>query len=214
MKATVLFVSLFVFNFIFAQDKEFIVLRNGDTVVGKNIRISQNKFQVEKPGGLITTYPVSQISKVYSQYINNHIVVPCKLRLYKDDLLDLDFYSNPNRDIDTVMILDEIYTTPKMNLYWGLDNLKIQYYFYKTPSDSLPIQLYFSYVLAGGLTASAEKGLTGEDSKVHLEPQKGFVNQLRFIMGDCKKISDGEWEILDYRSYSLKSVIKKFNKCR
>jgi len=213
VKASFLSVSLFLFNFLFAQDREFVVLRNGDTLAGR-ARFSQNKFLVEKAGGGITVFTPAQVSRVYSPEINNHVVVPCKLRLYKDNLSDLELYNNSVKDVDTVMILDEIYSTPKMNLYWGTDDFKLQYYFYKTPADSLPVQLYFSYVLAGGLTASSEKGLTGDNSRVHLEPQKGFVNQLRFIMGDCKKIADGEWEILDYRSYSLKSVIKKYNKCK
>lgn len=213
MKTCLLFASLFFFNFIFAQDKEFVILRNGDTVAGRT-RFSQNKFLLEKAGGIVTTFAPEQISLVYSPEIKNQVVVPCKLRLYKDNLADLELYNNAISDIDTVMILEEVYNTPKMNLYWGTDKFKLQYYFYKTPTDSLPIQLFFSYVLAGGLTASSEKSLTGDNSRVHLEPQKGFVNQLRFIMGDCKKISDGEWEILDYRIYSLKSVIKKFNKCK
>lgn len=48
----------------------------------------------------------------------------------------------------------------------------------------------------------------------HVVVQKGYINQLRFIMGDCKKISDEEWEMLDYRIYSLKALIKRYNKCK
>jgi hypothetical protein len=113
------------------------------------------------------------------------------------------------------MILNEVYTTPKMNLYWGVDNFRQQYYFYKTPSDSLPIQLYINYSLGNGLAGNVgDQVQKGNYGSSHIVVQKGYVNQLRLIMGDCKKISDEEWNMLDYRVYSLKAVIKRYNKCK
>ena len=36
---------------------------------------------------------------------------------------------------------------------------------------------------------------------------KGYVNQLYAIMGNCKKIQSNVWELLSYREYSFKEVI-------
>ena len=161
--------------------------------------------------------PAIDVKKVYAEKMRFHTVVPCKLHLYIDNLTELELYEGyANMDIDTVMILDEVYSTPKMNLYWGVDNLRRQYYFYKTPADPLPVQLFINYFLSGGESLIGKVAATDNyfGGSRHIEIQKGYVNQLRSIMGDCKKISEGEWEILDYRIYSFKSVIKKYNKCK
>lgn len=199
--------------FCLSQNSDYVVLHSGDSVYG-NVVLKGKTFLVESSPGNTVTYEAGRVRKVHAKNIRNSTVVPCTLHIYTEDMLELEFYLYINTERDTLMILDELYSTPKMNLYWGEDNRKKQYYFYKMPSDSLPIQLYINYAFGGGRTAAVQKGLTGDESRVHLEVQKGYINQLRLIMGDCKKISDGEWEILDYRSYSLKSVIKKFNKCK
>jgi hypothetical protein len=118
--------------------------------------------------------------------------------------------------LDTVLVLEEVYTTPKINLYYGTDKFKRQYYFYQTPLDSLPVQLVVRYHLGGGLNSYAINPAAnrGEKSRIHIEEDKGYVNQLRAIMIACNKIPDGMWEILSYRIYSLKKLIKKYNKCR
>jgi hypothetical protein len=43
--------------------------------------------------------------------------------------------------------------------------------------------------------------------------QKVYIDQLRSKMWDCERITEEEWEFLDYRVYSLKKIIKKFNEC-
>ena len=91
----------------------------------------------------------------------------------------------------------------------------MQYYFYKTPLDSVPVQLFVNYSLGGGATAVFDKrDVRGIESLTHLEVMKGFVNQLKLVMGDCKKLSGFNWDLLDYRVYSLKNLIKKYNKCK
>ena len=72
------------------------------------------------------------------------------------------------------------------------------------------------YYLGGGLTAyNNDPGNNrSERSRVHIEEDKGYVNQLRAIMGQCNKIPEAMWENLSYRIYSLKAVIKKYNKCK
>lgn len=200
--------------FIVGQNKEYLVKHNGDTLYGK-IELRNKIFILTNTVGAVTELNAIEVKIVHSENIKFNTVVPCKLHVYFDDIADLERYQFVNSSRDTLMILDEVYSTPKMNLYWGVDNFRRQYYFYKTPADPLPIQLFINYSLGGGTSADLEKTyVRGIDTKNHLEVQKGYINQLRLIMGDCKKISDGEWEILDYRIYSLKSVIKKYNKCK
>lgn len=199
----------------FSQKTDYLVKHNGDTLYGK-IELRKKIFVLTSAGGTVSEIAALDVNKVYSENFRFHTVVPCKLHVYVDNLTELELYSYTNMDRDTVMVLDEVYSTPKMNLYWGLDNFKRQYYFYKMPSDSLPVQLYINYSLAGGETVKGNLTTIGYyiGGATHIEVQKGYINQLRLIMGDCKKISEGEWELLDYRIYSFKSVIKKYNKCK
>ena len=195
------------------QEKDYLIKHQGDTLFGK-IHLQNGQFIVDNKSTGPISIAVSEVRMVFSENIKGHVVVYGKLHLYTDDISELQLYNYDVKDRDTLMILNEVYSSPKMNLYWGVDNFKRQYYFYKTPTDPLPIQLYINYTLAGGMTAAAEKGLIGDNARIHVQVQKGFANQLRLIMGDCKKITDGDWDLLDYREYSLRSVIKKFNKCK
>ncbi|MFZ1371923.1 MAG: hypothetical protein WAR78_16165, partial [Ferruginibacter sp.] len=53
----------------------------------------------------------------------------------------------------------------------------------------------------------------GDRSRVQLAEDKGYVNQLRAIMANCNKIPQTMWDLLSYRDYSLKKIIKKYNSC-
>jgi hypothetical protein len=114
------------------------------------------------------------------------------------------------------MILKEIYATPKMNLYYATGSDKTPFYFYKTPSDPKAVQLVVRYYLQGGLDNydNDRAKYSGNKSKVQIGEDKGYINQLHAIMGDCKKIPESMWELLAYRDYSLKRVIKNYNKCK
>lgn len=197
----------------FSQNKDYLVKHNGDTLVGL-VELINKTFRVTGSTGKVTQLNAADIKKVHSINFKYNTVVPCKLHTYTEELTELHSYHFVSHEIDTVLVLDEVYQTPKMNLYWGKDNFKRQYYFYKTPSDPLPVQLFINYALGGGQTAKFEKiDVWGQEAIVHVEVQKGYVNQLRFIMGDCKNISEEEWDLLDYRIYSLKALIKNYNKC-
>lgn len=213
MKIGLTFLCFFATAIAFGQQKEFIVLQNGDTLFGAvNLH---NKMFIVTNNYVVSTYRAIDVKKVFSRSFKFNTVVPCVLHVYVDRLVDLKYNYYTNMERDTVMVLDEILSTPKMNLYFGTDNNKQQYYFYKTPADSLPVQLYINYSIAGGLTGEfGNAAQMGNRGSTHIEVQKGYVNQLRLIMGNCKKITEAEWELLDYRSYSLKSIIKKFNKCK
>jgi hypothetical protein len=198
----------------FSQQKDYLVKNNGDTIFGK-IRLKNKIFTITN-GESTQIVQSTEVKKIDCNNYKGTTVVNCNLQLYNDDLSDLEMGWVNVSASDTVMVLQEIYTTPKINLYFGTDNFRRQYYFYKTPQDSFPVQLVVRYHLGGGLTAYAAhpEENRGERAKVHIEEDKGYVNQLMAIMGDCKKIPEGMWEILSYRDYSLKQLIKRYNKCK
>ena len=199
--------------FAHGQQNDYLVKQNGDSIFG-NILFKDSRFLVENDAGITTEYPAADVWKVQSKNIKNNIVVPCNLHFYTDNIQELEVKRYRTSDRDTVLILDELYTTPRMNLYWGTDEYGAQYYFYKTATDPLPIQLFVKYYLSGDLGNSLSLMISQSSGAIHMETQKGYVNQLRQVMGDCKKITEGDWEALDYRGYSLKNIIKKFNKCK
>jgi hypothetical protein len=195
------------------QTKDYLVKTNGDTLYG-NVELKSMAFYVGMPNSSLTEVNIDEVSKVKSINYKGTAVVHCVLQLYRDDLNELWIDSIYRAVVDTVMILDEIMTTPRINLYYGKDNFKRPFYFYKTPADAFPVQLVVRYYLQGGLSSFAKdrSRYQGDRSKLHLVEVKGYVNQLRFIMGNCKEI-EGIWEILSYRDYSLKHLIRKYNQC-
>ena len=197
-----------------SQNNEYLIKQNGDSVFG-NIKLDNKIFTVSNSSLNTVFFNATDVKKIHSPAYKGDIVLPCILHIYSDDLDVLLRYQYISGDRDTVLILSEVYSTPKINLYWGTDVTKMQYYFYKTPVDSVPVQLFVNYSLGGGATAVFEKkDVRGLESLTHLEVMKGFVNQLKLVMGDCKKLSGFNWDMLDYRVYSLKNLIKKYNKCK
>lgn len=195
-----------------AQKQDFLVKNNGDTVYG-NIRFQVDRFLVENNPGKNDEFIASEVRQVWSKQVRNNIVVPCNLHYYSDNIQDMQVKNYRTSDRDTVMILDEIYTTPKMNLYWGTDIYGSQYYFYKTPVDRLPVQLFVKYYLSSDNGETLTLMMSSASAALHMVEQKGYVNQLRLIMDGCRKISTSDWETLDYRGYSLKKLIRTYNKC-
>lgn len=208
------FVVLFCFSLCcFSQKIDYLIKNSGDTVWG-NISLRNNIFYIAN-----TNTPginAEEVKKIKSVNYKGSTVVHCKLQLYSDNIDDLELDWIRKGVIDTVMILDEIYSSPKINLYFGKSDFKTQFYFYKTPTDKFPVQLVVRYYLQGGLDNFAKDPLRykGEKAKVNIVEDKGYVNQLYAIMGDCKKIPETMWEILTYRDYSLKQVIKRYNRCK
>lgn len=197
----------------FSQKNDYLVKINGDTVWG-NVSLKNKIFYVGDANSVEVS--ADEVRKIKSDNYKGSTVVHCRLQLYSDNLDDLELDWIKKGVIDTVMILDEIYSTPKINLYFGKNNFKTHFYFYKTPSDPFPVQLVIRYYLQGGLDNFAKDPIRykGENAKVNIVEDKGYVNQLHAIMGDCKKIPETMWELLTYRDYSLKQVIKKYNKCK
>jgi hypothetical protein len=192
--------------------KDYIVKHNGDTLRG-DITLRNKMFVVN--GTQNFEISPEEIARINSRKYKGNIVVRCDLVLYTDNLAEIELNFIKTGVSDTVLVLDEIYSTPKMNLYFVRSDLKTPYYFYKTPSDPKPIQLVTRYYMEGGLTNSQNNPTRyrGDLSRVHVIEDKGYVNQLHAIMRNCRKISPTMWELLTYRDYSLKKLIRKYNQC-
>ncbi|MFZ1371922.1 MAG: hypothetical protein WAR78_16160 [Ferruginibacter sp.] len=197
---------------VFSQKNDYLVKVNGDTVWGK-IKLKNKIFHVSNADPVEIS--ADEVKTIKSSDYKGSAVVHCKLQLYSDNIDDLELDWMQRGETDTVMILDEIYTTPKINLYFGTNHYKTRFFFYKTPSDPFPVQLIIRYSLQGGLSTYAvdEATYRGEGRKTSINVDKSYANQLYAIMGDCKKIPPTMWEMLTYRDYSLKQLIKKYNKC-
>lgn len=197
----------------FSQKDDYLIKNNGDTIWG-DITLKNKVFYVN--GAPQSAIKAEEVTKIKSEHYKGSAVVRCNLQTYTDNLADLEIDFIQKGTTDTVLILDEIYSTPKINLYYGTNNFRTQFYFYKTPSDYKPVQLVIRYFLQGGLDnyINDRARYRGDKSKLTIMEDKGYVNQLRAIMGDCKKIPYTMWELLSYRDYSLKQVIKKYNKCK
>lgn len=194
----------------FAQKGDHLVKNNGDTIWG-TAKLKEGNFYIANQ-----QVRADDVNKIKSEYYKGNTVVRCQLQLYADniDALELDYIQRGT--VDTVLVLDEIYTTPKMNLYFVRNDFKIPFYFYKTPNDPKPLQLVIRYYLEGGLgNYNLDRArYAGMKSKVMIVEDKGYVNQLQSIMRNCKNIPPTMWEMLSYRDYSIKAVIKRYNKCK
>ncbi len=212
MKLIFAFFLLFGSGTAICQQKEYLVKISGDTIWG-NIKLKNKVFYVT--GQYSLEIKADDVSKIRSYKYKGSAVFSGDLLTYSDNLYDLELDYIKKGITDTVLILEEIYATPKINLYYGINDFKLPFYFYKTPSDLKPIQLVVHYYLQGGRGNYAKD--PGKDpvnkSAIVIAEDKGYVNQLHAIMGDCKNISLGMWELLSYRSYSLKQIIKKYIAC-
>jgi hypothetical protein len=211
LKKFILAISCHLPLFGFCQN-DYIVKNNGDTIRGE-ISVRDKKFIVNGP----VDHEISpdEISRISSEKYKGNTAVRCNLIWYIDNLAELELNFILTGIADTVLVLDEIYSTPKMNLYYVQSDLKTPYYFYKTPSDAKPVQLVTRYHLDGGLSNFQNNPIRyrGQVTRVHVIEDKGYVNQLYAIMRSCRKISPSMWELLTYRDYSLKKLIRKYNQC-
>lgn len=197
----------------FCQKGDYLVKNNGDTVWG-SIKLKNKVFYVNSTSPVVID--AEDVSIIKSDNFKGNTVVRCNLKIYTENLTELEIDYIKKGSVDTVLILDEIYTTPKMNLYYTVNNFKLPFYFYKTPTDAKPVQLVIRFFLQGGLDNYYKDPTRyrGDRSRIQLAEDKGYVNQLRAIMGNCNKIPEPMWEMLSYRDYSLKKIIKRYNKCK
>lgn len=197
----------------FCQHEDYLVKNNGDTLVG-DITLRNKVFYVSGTPELAIN--ADEVVTVKSGNFKGNTVLHCTLLTYSDNLTDLQIDYINKGSIDTVLILNEVYSTPKIKLYYTVSKDKTPFYFYKTPSDSRPVQLVVRYFLQGGLANYDNDRIRyrGQRSYLTITEDKGYVNQLQAIMGNCKKITPTMWEMLTYRIYSLKKIIKTYNRCK
>ncbi|MBK8609549.1 MAG: hypothetical protein IPL84_06285 [Chitinophagaceae bacterium] len=212
MKLLLTFVLFFCSTGCFSQAGDYLIKNNGDTIWG-DIKLKGSVFYVK--GANPASCKAEDVNKIKSRSYKGNTVVTCTLQLYTDNIeyLEMDYLAK--EAVDTVMILSEIYSTPKINLYYGVDDFRAPFYFYKTPTDAKPIQLVVRFSLEGGINGlynDPTKNISGA-SRIALVEDRGYVNQLHTLMGDCEKIPDFMWELLSYRIYSLKQLIKNYNSC-
>lgn len=212
MKLIFAFFLLFGTGTAICQQREYLVKISGDTIWG-NIKLKNKVFYITGQNSFVIK--AEDVSRIRSYNYKGSVVFSGDLLTYSDNLYDLELDYFKKGITDTVLILEEIYASPKINLYYGTNDFKLPFYFYKTPSGLKPIQLVVHYYLQGGSgNYSKDPGkYPVTKGAIVIAEDKGYVNQLHAIMGDCKNISQGMWELLCYRGYSFKQIIKKYNAC-
>lgn len=204
------FVILLVSFNCFSQAKEYIVLKNtGDTLYGE-ISYSYNYFKVSAPPGSEVKYHAKEVAAVKSGRHKGKVVY-YPLYPYNENIDDLSRDNFNSVSYDTTLVLKDVYLTSRMNLYFATDNYKTQYYFVQKYTDSTPVQLRILYRMNYGTTGEPFRH---QVSRTRIIEHKIFIGQLKILMSDCY-IDDAYWDTIDYRSYSLKKIIKLYNKgCR
>ncbi len=174
--------------------------------MGKYISITQ-------PGKPDSVYAPDDIAYIKTGRYKG-TVLHCSLAIYSDNI-DVVQKWNFNGEFkrDTVLVLYEIFSTPKMKLFEVADKDRSVYYFIKKPTDSLPVQMIVRYTIVGYPDPFVRKVAIAPTDFISIAQQRLYIDQLRVIMADCPKIKTEDFEMLDYRSYSFKKIIKRYNKC-
>lgn len=213
MKYIVMYLLAGIYFSASAQSNEYLVRSGSDTIFGSNIRLDHKVFTIQSDHRE-QAIPAAEVTAIKSPRFKGTVVVSCILQRYIDDYVFMERNYAPILESDTVLVLTEEFKGPKMNMYMGTDNWKVQYYFYKTPSDPQPVQLVVRYMLSGGVGSQVPVNLKRYDNDTHLAEMKGYVSQLQRVMSDCKKITDDNaWLYLTYRLFSLRDLIRRYNKC-
>ena len=100
----------------------------------------------------ISACRATDISRIKSSQYRGNVFISLNFLTYTDNLADLEIDFIEKGATVTLLILDEIYASTKINLYYATDEYKVPFYFYKTPSDPRPIELVIHYCLQGVLS--------------------------------------------------------------
>ncbi len=200
--------TLFVL-FATAQHNEFIVFKNSDTLFG-NITYRNNIFTVKTVKNE-TVHHASFVKKVSFSKFKGRVIF-YKLYTHNANLQDIGYFNYESVYKDTTLFLKEIYLTKKMNLYSAKDSYKTEYYFVDKPADSMPTQLKVSYRVKSDYRDEILGIRNNDYMRTNLIQEKLYVGQLRILMSDCRKISNSDFEALDYQSYKFKKLIKNYNR--
>ncbi len=190
--------------------QDFLVTHKGDTLRGE-INIRDKKILLKQAGSSLKIFPADDVAYLSSGKYNG-LVVHCDLIIYSDKIDVVQKWNfNGGGISDTVLVLKEIFSTTKMNLYEVFDKDRTVHYFVKKPTDTLPVQMMVHYFIEG----NGDYSFSRNNAMVsQITQQRIYADQLRVIMADCPKINQDDLEMLDYRSYSLKKIIRRYNKCK
>jgi hypothetical protein len=189
-----------------AQKAEGIVMNSGDTVFC-DYTLKGNFFSVKQAGSVTRLVDTKEVQSAFNNN-DNRTVLFLKLETFSDNPDEIfDPVSKNRSEYDTTLLLTELYSTPKMKLYTAIDNRRVQYYFVKKPQDSRPAQLLIRYTVY-----YARMGEVMTWGSPNLTIQRIYIDQLKGLMADCPRLTAGDFEVVDYRNYSLKKIIKKYNK--
>jgi len=209
MKA-VFFLFLFLTASLPVRSQHFIVTHPGDTLWGE-IKLNGKEIALLKSDGTTRIFPADDIAYIHnSRYTGT--VLHTRLTLYSDNIDVVQKWDYKGGDIiDTVMVLKLVFKSKKMDLFQAVDKDKAMYYFVKKPTDSLPIQMIVKY----GIQTYGDRVFLRNDAVVSvLAQQRRYIDQLTLMMIDCDKITLADLNMMDYRIYSFKKIIRRYNKCK
>lgn len=198
---------------MFSQAKSFLIKNNGDTVNGK-VSFHQRSFTIEDTAGRQQLYNAADVKQVSGSGAKGGFVYAGKLIHYSSNLLDLQKMSFRDEVTDTVLLLTQIYETPRVKLYQGFDSFRTLYFFYSTTASIAPVQLVVKYSLSGGTYSLSERMPFKRNPGAEVVQQKGYANQLRAVLGDCDRVPADMWESLEYTYPSLRTLLKQARKCK
>ncbi len=189
-----------------AQKAEGLIMNNGDTVFC-DYTLKGNYFSVKNAGSVTRLVDSREVQSVFNNK-DNQTVLFLKLETFSDNPDEIfDPVSKNRSEYDTTLLLNELYSTPKMKLYSATDKRRVKYYFVKKPQDSRPAQLLIRYAVY-----YAKMGEVVTWGSPNLTIHRIYIDQLKGLMADCTKLTAGDFEVVDYRDYSFKKVIKKYNR--
>ena len=207
IRSLFLFAILFLPSVCFSQSKEYIILKNTEDTLYGDVSYSHNFFKITRAAGGEVKYHSKEVAEVRSdRYKGNVIYYP--LYQYNENFDDLSRDNFSSESYDTTLVLKDVYLTKRMNLYYTTDDYKTPYYFIQKNNDSTPTQLRILYRMNHGQTGEPFRH---EVSRTWMVQHKIFIGQLKILMSDCY-IDPAYWDALEYRSYSLKKIIKLYNK--
>jgi len=203
-------VILFFSVYLSAISQHFIITHSGDTLQGE-VKLYDKKITVLNTTGTSKTFTADEVAYMHSSRYTG-TVLHCRLTVYSDNIDVVQKWDYVGGGIiDTVMILKEVLQTRKMNLYQAVDKDKAMYYFVKKPTDSLPIQMIVKY----GIQYYGDNVVRRNEAIASvLTQQRRYIDQLTLMMIDCDKVTLADLNMMDYRIYSFKKIIRRYNKCK
>ena len=198
-------------GFLHSFSQDLLITHKGDTLIG-DVKFRGKSISITRQGKPDTVYAADDIEYIDAGGLRIGTVVHCKLFVYSDNIDVVQKWNYDGAEVrDTVLILYEIFKTPKMNLFEVADKERSTYYFIKKPTDSLPVQMIVHFFIQGYKDPSIYRNAPIVSI---LTQHRTYIDQLRVIMADCPKITQADLEMMDYRSYSFKRIIKRYNKCK